>query len=100
MTDEVRVHLVGSTIVLTIYIQDCDGNYVDPDSVTLTLYKPDNTKALDGVPVGQEDVGIYVYHYNTESASPKGWWTAIGKIVDGLGGGARTTQPVGVFELK
>lgn len=100
MKDEVRVHLVGSTIVLTIYIQDCDGNYVDPDSVTLTLYKPDGTKALDGVNVDREVLGTYVYHYNTESASPKGWWTAIGRIVDGTGSGARTTQPVGVFELK
>lgn len=45
------IYIIGDTVRLVVTIKDFDGIEVAPDSITVTVYKADETKLLDaGVP--------------------------------------------------
>lgn len=100
MANEERVFQRGETVPIYSDVKDWDGNYITPTSIKITIYKPDETKAVDGIAMTEIVKGQYVHYYNTETTNPVGWYRTQVVEVDGTGDTAKTTIKLGGFELQ
>lgn len=100
MSSEERVFQRGETVPCYAEVKDWDGEYQTPTSINIDIYTPSNVLSVDGQAMTEIATGRYVYYYNSQLTDSVGWYRIVIVVVDGTGGGAKTTIQQGGFELN
>lgn len=58
-----EIHEVSESTNRKIEIRDVNGALSDPDSTTITVWKPDGSKDIDSIAMTNNSVGNYSYWY-------------------------------------
>jgi uncharacterized protein YfaS (alpha-2-macroglobulin family) len=84
----------GSTVRIKNTITDFNGNLVDPDSQTITIYDSNNTQKQQFTSATQESTGVYYVDYTIPSDGATGSWKVVWQITKG------TQQSVEVLKFN
>lgn len=63
----------GETYICSAEVKDENGGYVDPSTITCTIYKPNGTQASTGA-MTKDATGKYHYDFNLASDTDAGTW--------------------------
>ena len=97
----VNTFQAGETVGLWAYIKDWEGVYTSPDNgVKITLTNPLGTVKVNAQAMTADEVGKFVYYYNSAADDVKGSWYYFCKSQDGTGDGAKYVISHGSFELQ
>lgn len=59
----VEIHEVSESTNRKIEVKDVSGNLADPDTMEISIWKPDGTKDIDEVIMTNDSTGIFHYWY-------------------------------------
>ena len=96
-----KIYQIGETVPVWAEVKDWDDAYVTPTSAKVTIYNESGEELVTDATMTEDATGKFVYYYNTEvGVDSAGWHPYVATIVDGTGGGAKTTISRGGFRLE